>query len=48
MPDFQISGVPPAWQTDPLPLIITSTIVIVIILITIILVRKELKNEKKK
>ncbi len=48
MPDFYFSEVPPAWQADPLPLIITSTIVITTILITIILVRKELKHEKKK
>ena len=46
--DFQVSEVPAVWRSDPGPLIIVSGIVLATIIITIILVRKEIKNEKKK
>lgn len=44
--DFEVTFLPRVWETNMTSLILVSTLVIMII--TVFLVRKELKNEKKK
>ena len=46
--DFEVTFLPRVWETNMTSLILVSTLVIVIIIITVFLVRKELKNGKKK